>query len=392
MVLLGLYVAQSVPMSFFSTVVPVIMRQEHYSLESIGMLQLIKLPWLVKFFWAPLVDKTSTSLKHFRKWIFFSELFYAVVILFISFFSLQTDFTLIIALMVVAFIGSATQDIATDAYAIHILEPDERGIGNSMQSSGSFIGTLMGSGALLILYHYFGWQVLLWCLAVFVIIALIPLWFYKSNRNAEVRNKDVATIKFVDIGNFFTQKGALKRIVFLLFFYSGIIGILTMLKPFLVDEGYTVKQIGVISGVFGTLVGALVSLLAGVLIKKQGRRRMIRIAFLLMLIAAAFMYVITLSKPSVFEIYLGAALVWGAYGAASVIVFTTSMDWIRLGREGTDFTLQIVITHIGSMIVAISSGKIAHSLGYNGLFLIEMIVATVLLVVSFWQKAEMKRG
>ncbi len=33
--LLNLYLAQSIPMSFFSTVLPVIMRTEHYSLTSI---------------------------------------------------------------------------------------------------------------------------------------------------------------------------------------------------------------------------------------------------------------------------------------------------------------------------------------------------------------------
>jgi len=45
-VLFSLYIAQSIPMSFFSTVIPVIMRQEKYSLESIGLLQLVKLPWI----------------------------------------------------------------------------------------------------------------------------------------------------------------------------------------------------------------------------------------------------------------------------------------------------------------------------------------------------------
>jgi hypothetical protein len=44
------------------------------------------------------------------------------------------------------------------------------------------------------------------------------------------------------------------------------------------------------------------------------------------------------------------------------------MDAVRKGREGTDFTIQIVITHIGSLIMATTSGKIAHEFGYNGLF------------------------
>jgi hypothetical protein len=48
-------------MSFFSTVIPVIMRQENYSLESIGLLQLVKLPWIFKFLWAPLIDNVSRS-------------------------------------------------------------------------------------------------------------------------------------------------------------------------------------------------------------------------------------------------------------------------------------------------------------------------------------------
>ncbi|MCA1746620.1 MAG: MFS transporter, partial [Bacteroidales bacterium] len=85
--LFSLYIAQSVPMSFFSTVVPVIMRQENYSLESIGLLQLVKLPWIIKFFWAPLVDNSAKNSKDLKRWIVFSELFYAVVIISIAFLS-----------------------------------------------------------------------------------------------------------------------------------------------------------------------------------------------------------------------------------------------------------------------------------------------------------------
>lgn len=33
---------------------------------------------------------------------------------------------------------------------------------------------------------------------------------------------------------------------------------------------------------------------------------------------------------------------------------------VRKGREGTDFTIQIVITHIGSLLVATASGKLAN--------------------------------
>ena len=180
-VLFTLYIAQAIPMSFFSTIVPVIMRQENYSLELIGFVQMVKLPWIAKFLWAPVVDRYANNTGQYRKWIFTSEFFYAIIIFSIGFLDLQTNFVMIITLVVIAFIASATQDIATDAYAILLLKKEERGFGNSMQSAGSFAGTLIGSGVLLVIYHYYGWTWLLHALAVFVLIALIPLFFYRKN-------------------------------------------------------------------------------------------------------------------------------------------------------------------------------------------------------------------
>ena len=76
-----LYIAQTIPMSFFSTVIPVMMRQENFSLSAIGLLQLIKLPWILKFLWSPMVDRHARTTGDYKRWIFSSELIYAVLIL-----------------------------------------------------------------------------------------------------------------------------------------------------------------------------------------------------------------------------------------------------------------------------------------------------------------------
>ncbi len=240
-VLFSLYIAQSIPMSFFSTVVPVIMRQENYSLSSIGLLQLVKLPWTLKFLWAPLVDNKARSTKELKRLILISELFYAAIIFSIAFLNLQTDFKLIIFLVVIAFIASATQDIAVDIYAILSLKKSERSLGNSMQSGGSFIGSFFGTGVLLVAYHYYGWSNVLVLLSVFVLVALAPLFISKREIPSENIQKERVSLK--DILSFFKQKGKVKHILLLIFYYSGIIGIMAMLKPYLVDLGYDVKQI-----------------------------------------------------------------------------------------------------------------------------------------------------
>lgn len=365
------------------------MRTENFSLTSIGLIQLIKLPWIIKFLWAPMIDKSATNIRQYKKWILFSELFYALIIFIIAFLSLETNFTTIIVLMLIAFTASATQDIATDAFAILILKKEERAFGNSMQSAGTFLGTLTGSGVLLIIYHYYGWQMLLAGLAGFVLLALIPLYFYKEK--AEDRPLPNKTISLSDIYLFFAQKGIGKRVLMLITFYSGIIGILTMIKPWLVDLGYNIKEIGLISGIYGAASGAFMAFLSGFIIQYFGRRNSIYLVALLgVLIGIYFNYLASI-KPDLNLLLPGVLLLWGTYGMASVLIYTISMDIVRPGREGTDFTIQIVLTHLSSLIIAVGSGKVAHSIGYNGLFKIELILASIVLIsIPFLYKQDLK--
>ncbi|RIH66150.1 MFS transporter [Mariniphaga sediminis] len=378
--LLTLYLAQSIPMSFFSTVVPVIMRMENYSLESIGYLQLIKLPWIIKFLWAPMVDRNCNNTRQYRRWILVSETFYAVVIFSIGFLNLETDFTSIIVLMVIAFTASATHDIATDAFAILILKERERSLGNSMQSAGNFIGTLMGSGVLLVIYHYWGWQYLLFSLAAFVLVVLIPVSLYRDReqKQPEQSRKNISPLEFVW---FFRQKKIGGHLLLLFLFYSGLIGILTMVKPYLVDLGYSVKEIGFISGIFGTACGAAMTVPAGIFIRKVGLSKAVWVFPLINLMVAFYFFGLTFTSHTTYLIYIAVALLWSAYAMSSVFVYTLAMKIVRKGREGTDFTLQIVITHLSSLIIAVMSGKIADAVTYRGLFVLEIGMGLLLIIL-----------
>ncbi len=387
--LLNLYVAQSIPMSFFSTVLPVIMRMEKYSLASIGLIQLVKLPWIVKFLWGPVVDRNGNSDNHYKKWIISSELFYAVVILSIGFFSLQTSFTTILILMVIAFTLSATQDIASDALAIRILKKKERSMGNSMQSAGNFLGTLFGSGVLLWVYSKAGWQAITFLLGGIVIVTLLPLLLYRNRAvDQPVLNRQNASFK--DILTFFKITGIGKRMILLLFYYAGILGILTMLKPWLVDLGYSVAEIAFMSGILGTGIGAASALLGGLLLRKLGNKRSLFVIAVYNFFVACFFAFISTGIPSVYLIYTAIILLWSGYAMAAVNIFTVSMNTVRKGREGTDYTIQIVLTHLSGILIAVMSGKTAGTLGYNGLFMIEACIALIIpfMVIFFYSEPE----
>lgn len=377
-----LYIAQSIPMSFFSTVLPVIMRQQNFSLETIGMLQLLKLPWILKFLWSPAVDRTTYRLNDFKRWIFSSELIYASIILAVSFLDFHTTPYLIIGLIILSFIASATQDIATDSLAVLSFNKGDKSLANSMQSMGSFAGAMLGGGLLLLLYHKFGWGNLLPFLALFVIIAIIPLFFFKGSKgNDIIKQKQTEKPTKNDILGFFKQKGIGKQVIFLFLYYAGLIGILAMLKPMLVDYGYTIKEIGVMSGIVGTSIGCLASFSGGFIVRKIGRH-IARILFAVctLITTIYFCLLVTVLPVNIATLHLGISLLWGSYGISVIVVYTTAMDCVRPGYEGTDFTIQTVITHLSGIIMGISSGKIAAMITYKGLFAVEMCIAAISLI------------
>lgn len=379
--LFSLYLAQSLPMSFFTTVVPIIMRQEQFSLQAIGMLQLVKLPWILKFLWAPIVDNHSRDKKSLINWILISELFYALIMVIISFFSLQVNFGLIIILFLFAVLASSTQDIATDIFAIRILKQREKPIGNSIQAAGGFIGSLIGTGVLLLVYQHIGWQVLLWILAAIVLLALLPLL---SKKNKFKKSETIPVqVKFKDIFSFFQSKRSRKRLLLLIFYFSGLTGIMAMLKPYLVDLGYDIVQIGFISGIVGSISAAVASMLGGVIIKKLGRRNAFFLFTTINLLVGIYFFWIAGTIPSEFTIYLAVCSLWAAYGFSMVIIFTSAMDEVRERSEGTDFALQIVITQISSLLIAVVSGKIADIAGYQFLFALQSILTVVSLLILF---------
>ncbi len=386
-ILFSLYLAQSIPMSFFSTVLPVIMRMENFSLSSIGLLQLVKIPWVIKFLWAPFVDRNAESDMHYRRWILGSEVFYAVVIMAIGFFDLSTRFTTIIVLMILAFFISATQDIASDALAIRVLKKEERGYGNSLQSSGNFLGSLLGSGVLLILYSLIGWKHLMFLLSGIVLLALLPILRYREKRKdkplVSSGNIPKKRVSPRDIQGFFRQYRIGRRVVLLVLYYSGIIGILAMLKPFMVDQGYSIKEIAFIIGIFGTACGAGSSFLGGYLMKGLGNKRALRLFAGYGFLSALYISALTLVDASTVFIYIGVALIWSAYGMCAVGIYTISMNTVRKGREGTDYTIQIVLTHLSALLIVVISGRIGDLLGYGGLFVIEALLGlTVTLLIG----------
>lgn len=371
-----LYIAQSIPSSFFATALQVMMREANYSLATIGLLQLVKLPWVVKFLWSPLVDRHCLTGRDFRRCIVVSEIVYAIFIILAGHLNVTDNLYLIIFMVMLSLVASATQDIATDALAILMHRGRDKSMVNSMQSMGSFGGALIGSGVLLLVLHRFGWHAVTPFLGVFVLLMLIPLL---RRKDLNIAQKDVRQrARLTDFASFFVQRGIWRQIGFLLLYYASIIGILSMMRPWLVDLGYSMKEIGVMSGIIGTSSAFCASFGAGFIVRRIGifTARILFACFIL-LTTLYFLGLVMLGTPTTAMLYGGIVLMWMSYGMATIVVYTSAMECVRPGREGTDFTVQTVLTHLSGIIMAGLSGAVADHFGYYGLFLAEVIIASI---------------
>ena len=380
-----LYIAQTIPMTFFSTALQVMMRQNDFSLSSIALLQVVKIPWVLKFLWSPLVDRHCVTVRDYKRVIITSELVYAAFIFLLSFLQIEADIEFIIALIFLSLVASATQDIATDALAVLSFSKKDKSLVNSMQSMGSFGGTMVGGGLLLLVLHHYGWYRVIPFLCVFVLLAMLPLACNRKLTIQPKQPKDKA--KLADFLWFFTRRCIWRQIGFLFLYYSSIIGLLSVLRPYLVDHGYSMKEIGMMSGVLGTGCAFFVSLGAGLLVRRIGSHKARILFAVFTLLTTLYFLVLSHIAFTTWMICVGIMCLWSSYGMSTIVVYTTAMENVRPGREGTDFTIQTVLTHFSGLLMALIGGKVGDVLGYNGLFLMQVLLAALSLtyVLVFFQ-------
>lgn len=135
--LLALYLAQGLPSGLFAHALPVFWREAGVSLTWIGALKLLALPWVLKAFWAPFVDRSMMHGQTPFSWILRLQLTAALLLIILAWLGLVpgSASALVAAALLVITINLliATQDIVTDGLAVRWIAPHWRGLANTIQ-------------------------------------------------------------------------------------------------------------------------------------------------------------------------------------------------------------------------------------------------------------------
>jgi MFS family permease len=368
----SLYFSQFIPLGFFSESLPVYLRSIGYSLELIGSVHLLLLPWMLKFLWAPFVDKIGSGkgAGHYRYWILTMQLIVFLCLITTSFIDVSANLSLLFISIGLLSFFSSTQDIATDAFAVEVLKKDEQGFGNSIQNSSHFLGSMIGGGLMLLLLSSLGW---VYSNIILAVIVLVPCLILILNWNRFIPVQTTANRKFSF--DFFKRPGNIKWVFILLLLPLGNGMADFIFKPFLVDYGYSLDEIGLLRGIIGLSASFVGAISAGFFIKRNNRSNLlintgIILAFSLLLFIIPIYFhlnIWSISSIIIINRFLS--------GFFITILFTLIMQKCESGKAGTDFSIQMaVLTFSSHGLGSVSAGYLTPVIGYNFFYLLSFAI------------------
>lgn len=405
LLLFSLYWAQGLPVGFMTHALPVILRAQGVSLAHIGGFGLLMVPWSIKIFWAPWVDRHAIShLGHYRSWILPTQLLTVAVLCILSFFPIQAldqPLYLFIFFIALLFMNStgATQDIATDALAVNLLQHDQQHWGNTFQVVGSRLGFIVGGGAVLWCLDWLSWQPTFLLLAALVFINTLPVLLFKepphTSHSDNQSSQPNLLIKIKSYLSYFSQNKELRSWLMVLITFKvadGLAG--PLLKPLMVDMGLSFTQIGVYITMLGAVAALVGAFIAGWVLKYFSRpATLISFSILKIMSLGAYVYLAYAYEQKIkintWLIYSVNALEDAFAAMLLVVMLTLVMHYSRKNYAGTDFTFQVSIMATVSGGLYTLSGIIGDVLGYfHYLIAIVTIAVLFLIPIYIWKAAK----
>ncbi|MEU1753621.1 MFS transporter [Micromonospora matsumotoense] len=371
-----LYVTQYLGIGFITVGLTAILRDGGTSLDTLALLQFVGLVWPLKFLWAPLLDRYGSRRHgHYRSWLLPLQAGLVLTLLALLPFADPTrQLGPVVAICAAYVFLSATQDIAVDAVAVRVLSEGTRGAGNGIQVAASYLGNLLGGGACVLVYDRYGWVPAIGLLAALTAVGLLVVWRLREPaRIARVADAGQAYRALLSV---FGQPGCrwwTFGVVPLV--YTGAGAAYALVTPALVDAGWSLARIGVVTGVVISAPAIVAGLLAGVGVDRFGRGRLLVVGGVALAVSTALLLPLMNGRAPLGTTVAALCCFMAAYTVANVVLYVVNMDYSRPSTGGTDFTVLSSFGLICSFLAASLGLAAADRVGYPA-----VAVASVLLV------------
>ncbi len=380
------------------------LREAGINRTTIGYLSWVGLAYAFKWVWAPLVDRMpipflTRLLGRRRSWLLVSQLVIISALIGIGLTDPRVALTPVVWCALAIAFGSATQDIALDAYRIESADTDRQAALAAAYQTGYRIAMIWaGAGALWIAarseaagvvgYQQGAWQIAYLVMAASMLLGVATVLLSPEPamrvippaRNAVEWLKSALVEPFADFLRRYGKQAILILALIALYRISDVVmGI--MANPFYVDMGYTKDEVAAVTKIYGvimTLVGAFVG---GVLAMRYGVMKVLMLGAVLS--AASNLLFAWLSTRG--HDVLGLTFVISAdnlssgIASAAFIAYLSSLT--NINYSATQYALFSSMMLLLPKFLAGYSGAYVDAFGYSQFFTATALLGVPVLVL-----------
>ena len=382
------------------------LREAGINRTTIGYLSWVGLAYGFKWVWAPLVDRMpipvlTRLLGRRRSWLLVSQFIIIFALIAIGLTDPRAALPPVVWCALAIAFGSATQDIALDAYRIESADTDRQAALAAAYQTGYRIAMIWaGAGALWIAaraevagvvgYQQGAWQVAYWVMAASMLLGVVTVLLspepaaraFAPARNAAEWLKGALIEPFADFLRRYGKQAILILALIAIYRISDVVmGI--MANPFYVDMGYTKDEVAAVTKIYGvimTLVGAFVG---GVLAMRFGVMRVLMLGAVLSAASNLLFAWLGTRGHDVWALtfVISADNLSSGIASAAFIAYLSSLT--NVNYSATQYALFSSMMLLLPKFLAGYSGKFVDAYGYTNFFTATALLGLPVLVLVF---------
>ena len=358
------------------------LKDVHVSNAQIGVFSYVALPYLLKFLWAPLLDRYSLPLLGRRRgWILLSQLLLAAMMAALAF---QDPASSLVGISVCA-LGivflSATQDVVIDAYRADIATPAERGPAVTANSIGYRAAAYIAPAVALLIADYAGWRP-----ALLVVAAMMALFVFATLSAREpvsyappppsLRASVVEPLKALT-----AAPGALSMLGLVMVFKLGDAFALKLFTPFMMDVGFSKTEIGIVIKTIFVVTAVGGSILGGLWMVRLGLLRSMLLFGLMQAVSNLSYFVLAITGKSYAVMYCAVVFEHVTHAMGNIAVVALMMSLCDRRFSAFQYAILSVLSQIPRYGLGWPAGWMADHGGWPAYYVVSFLLGIPGLVV-----------
>ncbi|TVS17857.1 MAG: MFS transporter [Gammaproteobacteria bacterium] len=386
------------------------------TLTAIGFLSWVGIAHSIKVLWAPIVDRLPLPILtrvfgRRRGWILLAQMVIAAGLLGMGLTDPRTALGLVAVFAVLTAFGSATQDVAVDAYRIEAVSRDRQGAMAATYVFGYRVAILAAGAGALHIASAADWSMAYTAMAVLMGVGILTTLIIREpevKMDDRTRALEARVVDYLDrtehqglrrrltawfigavvcpFADFFTRFGpaAMLILLFISVFRISDIFMGVMANPFYLDLGFTKAQIANIAAAFGlamTLTGAA---LGGLLVARFGIATMLIAAALLAPLTNLTFSWLALTGPVTYGLVIAiiADNISGGIAIAVFIAYLSSLT--NTAYTATQYALFSSIMTLPGQFLAGFTGALAEAVGFFWFFISSAVIGLPAILLAIY--------